>query len=122
MSPNNLNKKKPFGFSLFWMYGLIILFIFGVYYLDDNVVTKEVSYSEFEKYVSEDHGITKIIVFTDKKEAEGFLSDSLASKLFHQNSYKPGDGKSATVITDIPSADKLDSKIDEWRATGAFSG
>lgn len=122
MSPNNLNKKKPFGFSLFWMYGLIILFIFGVYYLDDNVVTKEVSYSEFEKYVSEDHGITKIIVFTDKKEAEGFLTDSLASKLFHQNSYKPGDGKSATVITDIPSADKLDSKIDEWRATGAFSG
>lgn len=104
------------------MYAFVLLFIFGVYYLDDNSITRDVSYSDFEQYVARDHGITKIIVFTDKKEAEGYLSDSLASALFHERQYSPGSGVVAKVVTEIPSADKLDSKIEEWRSMGAFTG
>ncbi len=103
------------------MYAIVLLFLLGIYYLDDNSVTRQVSYSEFEKYVVNDHGIRKIIVYTDKREAEGFLTDSLAHELFKNNLT----GKSqvvAKIITDIPSADKFDTKIDEWRASGAFSG
>lgn len=120
MSPNN--KRKSSGSSLLWMFALVFLFIIGVYYIDDNTITKDVSYSEFENYVEKDHGISKIIVYTDKKEAEGFLTDSLASALFHANQYESGSGKVAKIITNIPSADKLDSKISEWRAQGAFNG
>lgn len=126
MSQNNNSPKKPFklkiSFSLFWMYAFIVLFIAGVYFLDDNSITKEVSYSEFETYVEKDHGITKIIVNSDKKEAEGFLSDSLASALFHRQQYTPGQGIEAKVITDIPSADKFDTKVEQWRKMGAFNG
>ncbi len=83
MTPNRPNKKGQFKFSMYWMYALVALFIAGVYYLDDNSITKDVSYSDFEKYVGRDHGVTKIIVYSDKKEAEGYLTDSLASALFH---------------------------------------
>ncbi len=120
--PNRPNKKGQFKFSMYWMYVLVFLFILGVYYLDDNSITQDVSYSDFEHYVEQDHGITKIIVYSDKKEAEGFLTDSLASALFHSKQYTPGQGVVAKVITDIPSADKLASKIDEWKRTGVFTG
>lgn len=121
-SNNSNNKKGPIRFSMYWMYALVLVFIAGVYFMDDKSITKDVSYSDFEKYVEKDHGITKIIVYSDKKEAEGFLTDSLASALFHQTQFKPGSGAVPKVITDIPSADKISSKIEEWQNQGAFKG
>ena len=124
MAPNNKPGKKnnlASRFNFFWMYAIVLLFIGGIWFLDQNDITQEVSYSNFEKYVTKDHGISKIVVFTDKKRAEGFLTDSLASQLFSSEQYTPGNGV-AKVVTDIPSADKFDTKIDEWRAMGAFSG
>ena len=124
MAPNNKPGKKnnlASRFSFFWMYAIVLLFIGGIWFLDQNDITQEVSYSNFEKYVTKDHGISKIVVFTDKKRAEGFLTDSLASQLFPSEQYTPGNAV-AKVVTDIPSADKFDTKIDEWRAMGAFSG
>lgn len=103
------------------MYALVILFLVGLLYLDDNSITKEVSYSEFEKYVT-DGGVEKIIVFTRKNEAEAYLSDSLASKIFHPSQYKQGTGQDAKILTDIPSADKLQDKIDQWQQEGVFTG
>ncbi|MCC8070636.1 MAG: ATP-dependent zinc metalloprotease FtsH [Bacteroidales bacterium] len=115
-------QKKPFfRFSMYWMYAIVILFLVGILYFDDNSMTKEVSYSKFETYV-ETGGVTKIIVFSNKNEAEAFLSDSLAQKVFTANQYKPGSGINAKIITDIPSADKLQDKIDQWQAEGVFSG
>ncbi|MDE6160392.1 MAG: cell division protein FtsH, partial [Muribaculaceae bacterium] len=123
---NSLNKKPGKGglkFSFYWMYAFILLSLAGLYFLDQNDITKEVSYSDFERYVVKDHGISKIVVFSDKRQAEGFLTDSLASQIFPSEQYMPGShAVVAKVLTDIPSADKFDSKIDEWRAMGAFSG
>lgn len=119
IKPNRGKNKKPFGSSLLWMYAIILIVLVGLFYLDDTSITKDVSYSEFESYVVKDHGIQKIIVFTDKREAEGILTDSLASRLF-PGQYHQGQVGQARVVCDIPSADKLDSKIEEWRASGAF--
>lgn len=119
MKPNP--KKRTIKFSMYWMYALVILFLLGLLYLDDNSITKEVSYSEFEKYVT-DGGVDKIIVFTRKNEAEAYLSDSLASKIFHPSQYKAGSGQDAKILTDIPSADKLQDKIDQWQQEGVFTG
>lgn len=117
---NNPGKKSRFGLNLMWMYVIIGLFLAGIYFLDENSVTMQVSYSDFENYVVKDHGIRKIVVFTDKREAEGFLTDSLARELVKDDRMK--DGIAAKVTTEIPSADKFDTKIDEWRAMGAFNG
>ena len=114
---NNKNKPKGKGtgmkFNFYWMYAIVLLFIAGIWFLDNNDITKDVSYSDFEEYVVKDHGISKIVIYTDKRQAEGYLTDSLASRLFPREQYAPGaSGIVAKVVTDIPSADKFDTKID----------
>lgn len=119
--PTNPNKKKKnfFGFSPFWMYAALLLVLGTLFWFDDVSLTKEVSYSQFEKYIVDDHGIQKIVVQTDKRVAEGYLNDSLALKLFPDR-VEAGQKVQAKVIADIPSPDKIDEKIEEWKAMGAF--
>jgi cell division protease FtsH len=119
---NNNGRKNPIRFSLWWMYGIVLIFLAGMVYLDDNSITKDVSFTEFENYVVKDHGITKIVVYTDKRTAEGYMTDSLAAAVFRNSQYSPGKGTEAKVVTNIPSADKIDSKISTWRDEGAFNG
>lgn len=119
---NQNNQKGPFKFSLVWMYVIVMLFLGGILYFDNNSVTREVSYSAFERYVEQDHGIKKIVVLTDKKMVEGYLTDSLASAIFKGTNFNPGENIQAKVEANIPSADKLSEKIEYWRQIGAFTG
>lgn len=113
-------KKRPIiKFSLYWMYAIVILFLFGAYQLGENTVTKDVSYSDFEKYVT-DGGVDKIIIYTNKDVAEAYLNDSVASAVFPD--FQEKSGTDAIVRSDIPSADKLQEKIDQWKETGNFNG
>ncbi|MDE6452920.1 MAG: ATP-dependent zinc metalloprotease FtsH [Muribaculaceae bacterium] len=122
MATPNKSKKGGFKFSFYWMYAFILLSLAGLYFLEENDITEEIKYSKFEEYVVKDHGITEIIVYTNKGTAEGILSDSLAASIFPPERFSQGHAVKARVITEIPSADKFDTKIDEWRAMGAFSG
>ncbi|MDE5683430.1 MAG: hypothetical protein K2I39_04385, partial [Muribaculaceae bacterium] len=115
-------KNGPFRFSLWWMYAIVFLFLAGIYIFDTNIVAKKVSYSDFVQYVERDHGISKIIIFSDKRQAEGLLTDSLASVIFKNHSFHPEDGVVAKVEVNISSADQLSEKIDEWRQAGAVPG
>ena len=118
---NNGGKRNRFGFSMFWMYALVIMLI-GAFYLyeNGNDVADTVSYTTFQK-IAENKGLTKIVIISDKRQAEGFLTDSAALKQFGQR-YAPGRGIVAKVLTDIPSADKLDDYISRLKSTGAFTG
>ncbi len=114
-------KKGPFSFSIYWLYAIILVFLVGMLYLDDNSLTKEVSYTKFEQYVSSG-GVTKITVFTNTNRAEAVLNDSLAAKVFNDKQFKAGDGVVARIETDIPSADKVQDQIEAWRTDGKFNG
>lgn len=115
------NRKNRFNFSMYWMYGFVILFLFGIFYLDDNGVSKDVSYTKFEQIVAK-RGISKIIVSDNKQTAEGILTDSMAQVMFHDAQYKSGSGVEAKVVTEIPSADRFDAKATEWQQQGLFKG
>ncbi len=117
----NPKPKKKLNISLYWMYAIIILVLVGLYYLDQNSITKPVTYSEFEKYVT-DGGVEKIVVYTNKNEAEAFITDSLASKIFAPSQYTQGTNQEVKISTAIPSADKLQDKIDQWQEEGVFTG
>lgn len=114
-------KKPAFKFSIYWMYIIVLAFLGGMFFLDENTLTRTVYYSEFEKAV-QSKGISKIIVYTGKNQAEGVLTDSLASVMFRPEHYKPGSGTPAHLLTDIPSADKFQDKIDQWKAQDVFDG
>ncbi|MDE6279013.1 MAG: ATP-dependent metallopeptidase FtsH/Yme1/Tma family protein, partial [Paramuribaculum sp.] len=116
------NQKKPgFRLNMYWMYAIVIVFLVGILYLDDDSLNREVSYSKFETYVSSG-GVKKIVVYPNKNQAQAFLNDSLAEKVFTDAVYKPGSGMKALITTSIPSADKLQDKIDQWQQEGVFNG
>lgn len=122
----NNNKKRPvIRFSIYWMYVFILLGLFAAFYMDDKTARKEVSYSEFEDYITDsinvrNHGITKIIVNKRAGEAEAQLSDSLSRAIFNQSQMK--DGVEAYVYTTLPSTDEFARKIDLWKQNGIYTG
>lgn len=125
-TPQGNSKKKPqIKFSMYWMYAIIMLFLFAMFYLDDNTASKEVNYSDFEDYITDsinarNNGITKIIVDKKKGVAEAQLSDSLARQVFHQHQYK--EGVEASIKTTLPSTDEFARKIDLWKQYGIYTG
>lgn len=112
-------KKRAPRFSIYWMYVIIVLFLIGVLYLDDNTITKTIhDYNEFKEYV-EQGGVTKIVVYTGKDEAEAYLSDSLAAKIFHNNQLERG--AESKIVTTVP-LQKLEKDLEAWETSGVFSG
>lgn len=120
---NNPKPKKPIGikFSMYWAYAIIIVFLLGMLYIDDNSITKDVSFTKFEEYVT-NGGVGDMTVYTNTNRAEAVLSDSLASAIFPESQYQSGKGKIARIVTDIPSADRLQDKIDMWAEKGIYNG
>ena len=92
MQPNNKKPKKTIKFSFYWMYAIILIFLIGMYYLDNNSMTKEVSFNEFEQYV-QNGGVKKIIIYENKGIATGAVTDSLGEALF---------GKSLSIARALP--------------------
>lgn len=86
-------------------------------WIDDNYQREEVSYTELQNIIG-GKGASKLIVYSNKKEAVAVLTDSAAKKQFKE--YDPG--REARVSTDIPSADKFQDQIEAWQASGAFKG
>lgn len=113
------NKRPKFKFSLYWMYALVIIFLAGTYLLDNNSMTKEVSYSDFEKYVATG-GVENITIYSNDAEAIAQVNDSLASTIFNKEQIQKGTEYRITTL--IPSADKIQEKIDEWNNSGVFTG
>ncbi len=110
--PNNRNKKPLF--NMLWMYGLIILCLFGLYYFQDNAQTKEVDWTDFEK-AALNGNIDKIYVFAENGIAEGVLTTQGAKNMkFPVDNKLGGDIK---IKTTIPSTDKIQEKIDFWNST-----
>lgn len=95
-TPSGKPRKTPqIKFSMYWMYAVIVLFLIGMAYLEDNSVTKEVNYSDFENYITDsinarNKAITKITVDKKKGVAEALLSDSLARQVFPKGQYSEG--------------------------------
>ncbi len=123
---NNNNNQKPkksfsINFSIYWAYVIIIAFLAGMMYFDDNSVSKDVSYSKFEEYVSSG-GINGITIYTNTNRAEAVLSDSLATSLFPEFQTEEGNGKIAKICTNIPSADNLQDQIVKWKQQGVHIG
>ena len=122
---NNLNNKdkKPQGkgkmsFSIYWMYGIIAIVLFGIYYAQENSVGKEVGWSELESYALQG-GVKNIVV--DGKTVKAELTDSLAKVVFGTDAVL-ANGAKAHVSAEAPSRDRASDKIDQWRAAGKFNG
>ena len=127
MAGNNNNRKGP-KFNIFWMYGLMIIFLLSMLWLNmDGGVTQEVTWTQFENIVKKG-GVKSITVYSNKNYAEAVLSDSLAQVVFKdaQQVSNPmlGNSQMASnkISAQIPSSDKFDEKVEQWKEQGMFDG
>ena len=121
---NNLNNKdkKPQGkgkmsFSIYWMYGIIAIVLFGIYYAQENSVGKEVGWSELESYALQG-GVKNIVV--DGKTVKAELTDSLAKVVFGKDAVLANGAKAHVSAEALESEE--DYPLDQWRAAGKFNG
>ena len=116
-------KKVTFKFNIFWMYAIIVAFLAGMYFLNNNsnTLSKEVSLDEFNKYVAVDQGISNIVI-NDDNTAEGTLTDSLATVIFGKNYTNNKDkGVKAIVYTNCNQQSMTD-QVQNWSKDGTYKG
>ncbi len=116
MSPLNPKKKGFFRFNLYWMYTIIALLLFGLYFINDSALQKEVNWTEFEK-IAKEGGIEKLTVYAKKSMAEAQLTDSIAKVVFATDNIN---GK-AVVVTNIPSGDSFAETLNKWESDNGFN-
>lgn len=104
-----MNKKPFFKFNLTWLYGTIFLALIFLYMTQNKSYQKEVDSTRFEE-IALGGGIEKITVYRD--HAEAILTDSAKREIFGDDisSKTP-----ATVKTNIPSSNRFDEKLQDWR-------
>ena len=123
MADNNNNRKAP-KFNMYWMYGLVTIFLITMYMLNmDGGMAKEVNWTQFENIVQKG-GVKSITVYSNKNLAEAVLTDSLAKEVFKDQTSQPTGSKAATtrVSAQIPSSDKFEDNVKQWREQGVFTG
>ena len=120
MADNKKQRKLP-KFNIFWMYGLIVLALLTFYYWQNNEYSQPVSWTQFETWVKKG-GVKSITVYTNKNTAEAVLSDSLAQEMFKGKEYTPTQGVQTKMVAHIPSSDKFEEKVEEWKQQGVFTG
>ncbi len=113
----NIKNKTGNGRSLYWMYALIALVLCALYFMGDEGVTKEVTWTEFETYVSAGE-VKNISVVRNENRAEAEISDKLVKQIFKS----VPKGTKATVSAGIPSTDQLNQCVNTYRAMGKFKG
>lgn len=98
--------------NLYWMYALIALSLLGLYYFQDSSQTKEVDWTDFESAAL--HGdFSKMEVLTENGSAIGVLNAS-GEKSQGMSSDNSTIKEEKRLKTTIPSASKIQDKIDEW--------
>lgn len=123
MASNNKNKKGP-SFSFTWVY-IIILVVLGYLFVTGDgeslspSTTKEVSYTEFQKFVREGYG-KEIVANKNKGTVVMQLQPEHYRDVFPSN--KDFKGQTPAVISQYPSADKLDEFLEAERTNGTFTG
>ena len=76
-SPQEPNNKRPkvFKFSLYWLYSIIAFMLIALYVMNNNAVSKEVSWSEFDN-IAKAGGIKEIVVYSNKEPRPVLLTVS----------------------------------------------
>lgn len=117
-SPSNSNQessKSPSGkgpkFNITWVYGIILMILFGTYLFGDRTSVKNInSYPTFKSYVEQGY-LESIEVYASKNQVQAVVEDSLASiKAVFGESYKKYESD-RRISVNIPSAEAFDEFI-----------
>ncbi|MBD5213633.1 MAG: ATP-dependent zinc metalloprotease FtsH [Bacteroidales bacterium] len=104
------------------MYALIILFLIGMLYLDNNNVNQKIDYYKFAEIMSDPNvarndGVKELTVYTKRHSAKATLSDSLARVLYAHQNLSDAELHNASINTEIPDGSGFSNDLKEWEET-----
>ena len=106
-------------FNLNWMYMIIAMMLLGLYLTNESgSVSKNVSYDEFQKFISEGY-VNKVIGYDDNS-VEAFIKPEHVKDVFKQDSTKAG--RDPMITTEAPSRENLDTFLQKEREESRFDG
>ncbi len=109
---NRGGNKRPM-LNMYWMYAFIVLALLALYYFQDNQLVVEVNWTKFEQAALAGD-ISKIEVYSENGLAEGTLTkQGIKNQKINVNSAF-ADSEDAKIKAVIPSASKIQDKIDTW--------
>ncbi|MDR2859552.1 MAG: ATP-dependent zinc metalloprotease FtsH [Mediterranea sp.] len=116
---NDKNKKQGKAnvpkFNLNWMYMIIAATLLGLYITNDNGdANKEVSYDEFQQYVSDDY--IKNVIGYDDSTVEAYIKPDHVKDVFKQDSSRVG--RNPLVTTEAPSRESLNKFLEKAKEAG----
>ncbi len=120
---NRKDKGKKQGTpSLTWLYvviaaALLYFFMTGDGRLSNGQTRKDVSYTQFQQYVSKGYA-QRIVANKDNGTVTMYVAPAHIRDVFASNQEMKG--RSAVVVAEYPSADKLDEFLEAKRASGEF--
>lgn len=120
MNGNNkpkINMPRP---NLTWLY-IVIALIFGYLYLaggDEGNIVKEVSYTEFQGWVSKGYA-DKVVAYDDNR-IEMFVKADHVADVFQKEAKNVG--RSPAITVQAGSIESLDRFLDEQQKEGHFTG
>ncbi len=120
MNENNkpkINMPRP---NLTWLY-IVIALIFGYLYLaggDEGNIVKEVSYTEFQEWVSKGYA-DKVVAYDDNR-IEMFVKADHVADVFQKEAKNVG--RSPAITVQAGSIESLDRFLDEQQKEGHFIG
>ncbi len=113
------NKKKNNNYFT-WFYLTIATLLLGIYMFGDgsNSATKQVNYSDLNKYI-EDGYVKEIVIYNDN-EVEAYLYPDSAVYVFKSEAKKLGE--QPMVVSEIMSQENFDKFLKEQQDSGQFKG
>ena len=120
MNENNkpkINMPRP---NLTWLY-IVIALIFGYLYRaggDEGNIVKEVSYTEFQEWVSKGYA-DKVVAYDDNR-IEMFVKADHVADVFQKEAKNVG--RSPAITVQAGSIESLDRFLDEQQKEGHFTG
>ena len=117
----NNGGKRP-RFNITWMYAIILALLLCIYFYNGNGSgSNEMSYTEFCA-LGEKGGFKSIEVYTNTQEAQATLTDAMAKSMTKNTPAMATGQLQKKVRTTVPSTDKLDDKVAQWKQSGVFRG
>jgi len=118
LNPNKDNKPPKSSFNAYWIYTIIFIALLALYFFGGNSSVKEVSWSDFQKYISEDR-VESIVIYSNKEIAEAKVRRESVDYIFGENANAAG--KNPVITVRIPSAEGASEFIDKVKLEKGYN-
>ncbi len=105
------NSKKPF--NPYWIYGIVLAMIMGMWIFGQDTSVKEVKWSDFQEYVR-DNRVKSVVVYSNKETAEALVREESISHVFGDDAGKAV--RTPLILIKVPSTDAISEFIDTVKA------